>query len=1621
MNSNALILSAMNDLIKIKMGKGAYGLVILGLPELPLKELLSSLNNPENTYVSLIGLTNEESGIRTWANNNGWDEGKVGFSSTHAVDVRNEAPDNAAKLAFVWEEEDRLHSLIERGYQYIGPTEITKQICELGVRNAENEPQKNLWRALGSETVAGFITLDGIIKYYLSLFPSLEGQNSQGVGIEAINKPRKNLVLLSLLPDNELLTGKYIDTKPIINRLVSNAGMVEQIQRADEEDRQDALKTIKLNSEDLEMKTKLQKSYNAYLRLTRSDYSALSDMELKDAYILLSGKKLSNSNNENGESPLPGGDVGLPGGGEESPGGGEGFPGGGEESPGGGEGFPGGGEESPGGGEGFPGGGEESPGGDEDFRGGSTTGGAGRPSKRIESFDDLPTAAVKLISEGERTVLKELVSQAIELIRAGKFDKNLLSVNHERLIIQVYFNPNEIAVSINGNFTSNGRMGGKVQAEDTDLEVIIDNFGRFKDKSEFLDDVRIRTLLEFMTKAKQLIPDFDGDNLLSHYIEARSKLLNYSDLLSTAPLACLLSNEETRKFAVESIKAYEALLEHLDEHYPKLHRESPEGAEYIYKEILEIDTIKIHSNDDISILLTSLNPLVIWKYVEISELVLKEDESLQSDDTELLSQELRNLPEPLLAVYAPGNSEQFEKLGFSMRIGSLPLYRSISVEISDLSQKSIETAAIKLGSLYFPIKENLRLLIVDPISTAQASRAIRKLINNNEFKKATLIVAKTGKRKEGTELPFDPVLKELAFENKVDIEVLRIKNSDQLHKYLSKKPVHLIGISGEKTKNVSLIESEGTKLHPLSVPHKIHPDPLMGTITLKPRSLKSSENGINHPFSIYHKIVSEVTGNYHSEFSMQEARKAPLEEINSLLPFSQFLITIGQIPEVMGATDLLRLTQNVDIAGDTVYTSHKDSIISRLSKHLRKFNYRPTQDGIMTLLRRLQVVGGEGIFSTITEKGENGLSETGVKGFLGLAVALNWYVNHSLDERSVVISLDSYLAKRWLNKRKDNKRSDFLGIRQLNDGSYSIDILEVKSYESTTDADVLNSHAADQLRSIARLIDNMVKNQGDLFTDRRRELLRVQIYREALQLETNHDAQWIRALNSIIDGSKKVSINLILLEVAFDKNINMTDEIFTPDIEVENQEELGSTSIRRVRFGEEDIQKYLEDYVEKVPETTAENTSTEENNAEVEDDFSNEEEYYNDDIEVDHQDHQDHQDHLGSSDEDNTKSDIKNTPELIPDNEEGKMKSEVKFLLGKQVGWDKQVFWDHRRNIPNPLANHNIVITGDPGKGKTQTIKGLIHEIRTNNIPLLIFDFKDDYIDYDFLENESVQKFDVMAEGLPFNPLTPSIDPIEKKFTALSHIVQLVAIIKRVYGLGPQQATSLRNAIVEAFKRKGIQPNVPTKESAVSGFPTFQEVEEILYEDERKNATLIGRLDLLFQIGIFPDKPKIDFDQLMKGSYSLRLSTLPDPDNEIKAAVAEIIILALHNYLISKEHPRKLTRAIVLDEAHRVSKSSALLGLMREGRAFGVGMLIATQFPTDIPQDIYGCTETKLFLGNDDYSHAEASAKKLEGSSSRSNVTALADQIRSMQQFRAVLRNSQNPNVFVDLLPYYKR
>ncbi len=154
----------------------------------------------------------------------------------------------------------------------------------------------------------------------------------------------------------------------------------------------------------------------------------------------------------------------------------------------------------------------------------------------------------------------------------------------------------------------------------------------------------------------------------------------------------------------------------------------------------------------------------------------------------------------------------------------------------------------------------------------------------------------------------------------------------------------------------------------------------------------------------------------------------------------------------------------------------------------------------------------------------------------------------------------------------------------------------------------------------------------------------------------------------------------------------------------------------------------------------------------------------------------------------------------------------------------------------------------------------------------------------------------------------------------------------------------------------------------------------------------------------------------------LVLSLFALPADDIKAALAELIIMRLHGVLVSRPHPRKLTRLLVLDEAWRVANSTHLENLAREGRAFGAGIAIGTQYPGDLPTNLSGALGTKIYLKNQHNEHRKAVVAALCGANSGPAAANLQATLERLTQFEGLIQNQHYlPYAEFKLLPCFKR
>ncbi|MDP2815738.1 MAG: type IV secretion system DNA-binding domain-containing protein, partial [Rectinemataceae bacterium] len=359
------------------------------------------------------------------------------------------------------------------------------------------------------------------------------------------------------------------------------------------------------------------------------------------------------------------------------------------------------------------------------------------------------------------------------------------------------------------------------------------------------------------------------------------------------------------------------------------------------------------------------------------------------------------------------------------------------------------------------------------------------------------------------------------------------------------------------------------------------------------------------------------------------------------------------------------------------------------------------------------------------------------------------------------------------------------------------------------------------------------------------------------------------------------------------------------------------------------------------------------------------------------------------------------------------VESEPVFIGKDPLGND--ITWDSTKN-----PNFGIMVTGDPGYGKTQTIRALMSELRKKGYPVLVFDFKNDYSDNDFVKELNLKVYDIVENGLPFNPLT--LLPNETGMVQpIRQCHDLTSIIARVEGLKEQQQYRLVEAMKRSYEKHGIDPKAKVRPEEISSEPIFDEVLEELANDDDVAKTVLYRLQKFSDLGLFPTtKQEVNFDELIQDGVVL---TMNDEANApLMQILAEIMIVKLHALVKRGDQPRALKRLLVFDEAWRIAKSQRLVELAREGRSFGLGIIVGTQKPKDIPENLMSCLRTQIYLFNNEPDDQKIILKSLCNTTSGSTAERLLRVIKGFGKFEGYISSAQyQQGVRVNIVPHYDR
>jgi len=311
-------------------------------------------------------------------------------------------------------------------------------------------------------------------------------------------------------------------------------------------------------------------------------------------------------------------------------------------------------------------------------------------------------------------------------------------------------------------------------------------------------------------------------------------------------------------------------------------------------------------------------------------------------------------------------------------------------------------------------------------------------------------------------------------------------------------------------------------------------------------------------------------------------------------------------------------------------------------------------------------------------------------------------------------------------------------------------------------------------------------------------------------------------------------------------------------------------------------------------------------------------------------------------------------PQKIIDEIENSCIQGMKILFGNNVKTGELVTWEP--NNTNKVMHTNTGIIGTMGTGKTQFTKSLVtqlireskNNLNSTKIGFLIFDYKGDYIKEDFIQATGATRYDL--HRLPFNPLALTVGNTAQPMLPLHTANAIKESIATAFGLGVVQKQKLRDCIMDAYSASGIDK--ADKLSWTKPAPTIAQVcEEYFNGEDVKNDSLHAALDNLYQFEIFEPDPQrtVSLWTLLDDVVVINLAGY---DKDIQNLVVAITLDQFYSQMQKAGHSsidgnfREMSKMVLVDEADNFLSQDfqAIRKILKEGREFGVGTILSTQF-----------------------------------------------------------------------------
>lgn len=297
----------------------------------------------------------------------------------------------------------------------------------------------------------------------------------------------------------------------------------------------------------------------------------------------------------------------------------------------------------------------------------------------------------------------------------------------------------------------------------------------------------------------------------------------------------------------------------------------------------------------------------------------------------------------------------------------------------------------------------------------------------------------------------------------------------------------------------------------------------------------------------------------------------------------------------------------------------------------------------------------------------------------------------------------------------------------------------------------------------------------------------------------------------------------------------------------------------------------------------------------------------------------------------------------------------IKIKVGHTRSGHKEIIFEP--NNTKMVSHPNMGIIGTMGTGKTQFARSVIaqfskegiHNVGGKPVGMLVFDYKGDYKDQEFLDvvGGTSYKF-----NYPFNPLKLVVtDDVEGMNLPAITADRIADSFAKAYGLGLKQQSNIKQVIIETYLDAGITKDPSSWTNPV---PTMEQVIKKYFDTYDANDKAYALFDKLRDYTIFTTDNShcVSLFEWLNSVRVIDLTLYPDDTKKvIVSLILDLFYAEMRQLGGSKQEDgfRELRAMIMVDEAHQFLKKdfNSFRSIISEGRMFGVGMILSTQNVSD--------------------------------------------------------------------------